>query len=435
VNRASGLVLAAFGAATVAIEQQAPAATALDWIRPASTMQQWQITPVHNTETGAPAALSFASKTETSLVYGAAVGTLNVNVLSGTGSAAATPAVTVTLSIQGPGGYLYKTTAASSNGLATFNLSGLLLKPIGTYALSASATGLIGSTATLTVTKATLKIAAVNATRAYGAANSAFAYTVTGFVDGDTRSVLAGSPELSTTAIAASAPGNYPIAVEAGTLSAANYNFTFTAGVLTVTPATTATVLSASATTVYPGKSVTLTATVTAAGKPATAGTVTFLNGKTVLGSGSLSSAGTAKLTIASLAAGTNEITADYAGNGNFDASKSSALAITQPDFSIAAASTSIKVSAGSSASVALTLTPAGGYAGAIKMSCTSTLAGVACAFNPAAYTASGSNAALKGTVTLAASSAASGTGTVTITAAGASGPVTQTVKLAVSVP
>jgi len=435
VNRSSGLVLGVSAGSAVAIEQQAPAATTLDWITPASAMQQWQIVPVHITETDAPAALSFASNTETSLVYGAAIGSLRVNVLSGTGSAATTPAVTVALTIQGPGGYSYKTSAASSNGVATFNLSSVIPKPTGTFTLSVSATGLIGSTASLTVTKATLKVAAVNATRAYGAVNPAFSYTVTGFVDGDTRSVLAGSPALSSTAIATSAPGSYPIAVRAGTLSAANYSLTFVAGVLTVAPATTATALSTSAATVYPGKSAILTASVTDAGKPVTAGTVTFLDGKTVLGTGSLSATGTAKLTTGALTAGANEITADYAGNADFDASKSSTLTVTQPDFSIAASSTSVKVSDGSNASVGLTLTPVGGYVGAIKMSCTSGLAGVTCAFTPAAYTASGSDAVLKGTVTLSASSAASGSGSVTIIAAGASGPVTQTIKLAVSVP
>lgn len=434
VNRSSGLVLGASGTSTVAIEQQAPAATTLDWITPVNALQQWQIVPVHITETGAPAALGFATNTPTSLIYGTPVGTLHVNVVSETGVAVTTPAVTVMLTVQGPDGYLYKTGATSSNGIATFGLTGLIPKPIGTYTISASANGLIGTTATLTVTKAVLKIAAANSTRAYGAVNPTFAYTVTGFVDGDTRSVLAGAPVLSTSAAATSAPGNYPIAIAAGTLSAVNYTFTFGAGVLTVTPATTATALSTSATSVYPGKSIVLTATVTDAGEPVTAGIVTFFDGQTVLGTGTLSTAGMAILTTASLVAGANELTADYGGNADFYVSKSSTIAIAQPDFSIAASSNSVTLSPASTVSLGLTLTPVAGYTGAITLGCSSTLTGVTCAFSPAAYSASGSNGLLKGTVTIAASSIASGSGSLTITAAGAAGPVTQTVKLALSI-
>ena len=44
---------------------------------------------------------------------------------------------------------------------------------------------------------------------------------------------------MTTTADASSAVGSYPIAVDAGTLAAANYTFTtFNSGTLTVNPAT-----------------------------------------------------------------------------------------------------------------------------------------------------------------------------------------------------
>ena len=90
---------------------------------------------------------------------------------------------------------------------------------------------------TLTVNKATLTITAANASRAYGVPNPAFAYVPTGFVNGDTSSVLSGTPSLTTTATTSSAPGTYPITAAAGTLTAANYSFTFAAGTLTVTTA------------------------------------------------------------------------------------------------------------------------------------------------------------------------------------------------------
>ena len=93
----------------------------------------------------------------------------------------------------------------------------------------------------LTVTKAHLKLTAGNLSRPYNTANPQLTYSLSGFVNGDTASVIGGSPVLSTTAIAGSPPGNYPITVGVGTLGAANYDFlstNFVNGTLTVTKAT-----------------------------------------------------------------------------------------------------------------------------------------------------------------------------------------------------
>jgi hypothetical protein len=92
-------------------------------------------------------------------------------------------------------------------------------------------------TVTLTVNPAVLTVTAGNATRIYGAANPAFTYSITGFVNNDPTSVVSGTPTLSTTATAASAPGNYPITVDVTPLSAANYTFQAVSGTLTVTAA------------------------------------------------------------------------------------------------------------------------------------------------------------------------------------------------------
>ncbi|MEI8036851.1 MAG: MBG domain-containing protein [Verrucomicrobiota bacterium] len=72
------------------------------------------------------------------------------------------------------------------------------------------------------------------------------------------------------------------------------------------------------------GTSVTLSATVTGA-----TGTVTFLEGITVLGSGSLNGSGVATCVTSALALGDHSITAAYAGDATFAASDSSALAYT----------------------------------------------------------------------------------------------------------
>ena len=88
-----------------------------------------------------------------------------------------------------------------------------------------------------------------------------------------------------------------------------------------MTAAATTTALSAPGSANY-GASVALTATVTsAAGVPG--GTVTFYNGSTPVGVGTLNGSGVATLNTAALPAGSDTITASYAALGNFAASTS----------------------------------------------------------------------------------------------------------------
>jgi predicted secreted protein len=58
-------------------------------------------------------------------------------------------------------------------------------------------------------------------------------------------------------------------------------------------------------------------------------GTVTFKKGAKVLGTASVGANGVAVVTISTLKAGTNSITADYAGDASDNASKSSAVTVT----------------------------------------------------------------------------------------------------------
>ena len=83
------------------------------------------------------------------------------------------------------------------------------------------------STGTYTqgVSKAHLTLTADPQSKAYGAAVPALTYRISGFVNGDTSSVVSGTPGLSTSGVSSSPVGAYPITVSAGTLSAANYDF------------------------------------------------------------------------------------------------------------------------------------------------------------------------------------------------------------------
>jgi hypothetical protein len=90
---------------------------------------------------------------------------------------------------------------------------------------------------TLQINKATLTVTANNASRTYGVANPTFSASYGGFVNGETfGTAVTGSPSLTTTATASSLPGSYPIVAAQGTLSAANYAFSFVNGTLTMTP-------------------------------------------------------------------------------------------------------------------------------------------------------------------------------------------------------
>ena len=90
---------------------------------------------------------------------------------------------------------------------------------------------------TANITPALLTVVAEDTAAVYGQANPAFTDTITGFVNGDTASVVSGSASLSTAATAGSGVGAYAIAAAQGSLAAANYTFAFQSGTLTVTTA------------------------------------------------------------------------------------------------------------------------------------------------------------------------------------------------------
>jgi trimeric autotransporter adhesin len=96
------------------------------------------------------------------------------------------------------------------------------------------------ATKQLIVEKAALNIKADNKSRFEQLANPPLTITYTGFVLGQTNSVLITQPSITTTAIMSSAPGVYPITVSGAT--AANYTITHTNGTLTIVAKTNQTI-------------------------------------------------------------------------------------------------------------------------------------------------------------------------------------------------
>ncbi len=88
-----------------------------------------------------------------------------------------------------------------------------------------------------------------------------------------------------------------------------------------IAQASTATSVSSSPNPSNSGQSVTFTATVTPTSGSGPTGTVTFKDGSTTLGTGTLNGSGVATFATSSLSAGTHPITATYGGDGNFNTS------------------------------------------------------------------------------------------------------------------
>lgn len=94
------------------------------------------------------------------------------------------------------------------------------------------------ATEVITAAPAILTVTANNSSVTYGGGlPSSFAYTITGFVDGDTNTVVQGAPSFSSNAAATSPVGTYAIVPGYGTLATANYNFVFVSGTLSITSA------------------------------------------------------------------------------------------------------------------------------------------------------------------------------------------------------
>jgi hypothetical protein len=248
------------------------------------------------------------------------------------------------------------------------------------------------TTSSITVQQAPLTITANNATRVYGAANPAFAGIVSAAANGDSF-----TESFVTAATATSPAGSYAIVPTAVGAHLADYAVTTVNGTLTVTAAATTTTLASSAGAITGGQSVTFTAMVASSGGTPT-GMVTFYNGTTSIGTGTLNSSGVATLTIGTLAAGGNPaFTASYGATPDYAASVSPTVFVTvavaiPSSFTMVAAPASLSIPQGQTGKTALQLIPAGGFSGTVTFRCSNLPANAVCAFVQNSVTLSGNN-------------------------------------------
>ncbi|HUJ95496.1 MAG TPA: FG-GAP-like repeat-containing protein [Terriglobales bacterium] len=155
------------------------------------------------------------------------------------------------------------------------------------------------------------------------------------------------------------------------------------------------------------GQPVTLTATVGGSARVAPTGTVTFTDGGTVVGSGSVDGNGDATLVLPALTAGTHVFQASYSGDTNFLASTSSTLTQTvtgaTPDYTLAATPASATIQPGGQAVFSIQATPSGGFTGTVNFSCGTLPEGVTCEFVPSSVSLASGPATVQLTVSAAA--------------------------------
>jgi hypothetical protein len=182
---------------------------------------------------------------------------------------------------------------------------------------------------TLMVTPVALVVTADNQAKVYGTSLPTLTASYSGFVNGDTSASLTTQPALSTTATTSSPVATYPITAS-GAVDA-DYMISYVAGTLTISKATTGTLVISSQNPTVLGTLITFTATVSdsssgSAGAPS--GMVTLKDGATTIGTPTLSGIGptTATPQISSLSVGSHTITVVYGGDGNFVGSTSPAL-------------------------------------------------------------------------------------------------------------
>jgi sugar lactone lactonase YvrE len=252
---------------------------------------------------------------------------------------------------------------------------------------------LVSGVYVLNVMPAAITAVANGVNLSYGQSIPTLTGSLTGVLAQDAGKVTA---VYTTAASSSSAPGSYPIAVSLSGASAADYTLSLGTGSGTVTigKAAAQITLAPNVGTVTYGATVMLTASVafTATVSPPT-GTVAFMDGANLLGTGNLS-AGTSTFTTTSLAVGSHSITAVYSGDANFVSIASAAISASILDFALSASSVTYSggstnaVVPGGSAAFSVSITPTAGTAfpAVAVLSVSGLPAGVTATLNAAAW-------------------------------------------------
>ena len=358
----------------------------------------------------------------TNVPYGStATVTATVSLPGGTGS----PTGTVSAAIQGVTGAVYTATLSpnAGTGSATANIVISVPPPPGPYTVQVTCAGntnfqcqtpvnltintVKGTSMTSLSVSPTAPQAGLPTTLTAtlsSAGNGTAAYIFTGtviFFDGATT--IGTSPVASNQATAVvTLSGNKVHALTA--VYSGDVNWTgSTSAAVTVTPTIVPSVITVSSNlnNALAGGNVTLRATVSSAATTLSAptGSVVFFdnfNGSiTTLGTSVLASTGlgtsVAVLSTTGLTAGTHNVFATYAGDGNYSASTSATASVTLSDFQLTLIPQTLTITRGQNGQVGIIASPVGGFSGTLNFGCTPP-AGyeMGCSFSPASLVGSG---------------------------------------------
>ncbi len=317
------------------------------------------------------------------------------------------------------------TYAAAVTGVPVYSTTATVTSPVGTYPVSI--TGGLSSAnysiafvnGILTVSKGTPSVTAASsqnpstpaASVTFTATLSAGATGTVTFMDGTTAmgavTVSNGTASFATTTLSV---GTHSITAVYG--GDANYNGVTSPALAQVVNKTATIVTVASSRNPAPaGTSITFTATVPAGAT----GTVQFLDGTTVLGTGTVSG-GTASFSTTTLSVGTHSITAVYSSDATYSGATSSAVSqvITQavstlpPTFAVASTTGPQLIPPGASASYSITVTPVNGaFNNVVTLTATNLPLGSSYTFAPTTLTPGSAGATSTFTVSVPKQSAA----------------------------
>ncbi len=292
----------------------------------------------------------------------------------------------ITAILTGPNGFSRTVTGTAVSGVVTLDLSGLTPTAAGSYTLSVTGSGTTATSTTITVAAAAQTVTLPEVpSSTFGTGAIAFpstssaglpiTYTVTG------PAMMNGSSLTIT--------GAGTITVTATQVGDASHSPLVTSTTIVIAKAASSTKLSTSGGVATSGSPVILTAQVTSTvGTPS--GSVTFLDGSTVLGTVPVTAAGTATLSLSTLPTGVLSLTASYGGDNNYLSSGSTSTVAQVEDFAIAptAGTPSVAVVPGASVNFSLALTPAtGGFLSSITLTATGLPPGATYSFSPATVT------------------------------------------------
>ncbi len=293
--------------------------------------------------------------------------------------------------------------AVALNGAGQAILAGVTLAGAGTHTITANYAGVSGSfLASSNTTTVQVSAGPIAPTIEWTAPDGGITYgaTLSGIlnasaVSGSTpvagtftyTATLAGGSAVAVTAATVLAAGSYTLTAAFTPTDPSTYASTSASISLAVAKATPAVALTSSAASVGVGTAVTFTATVSfSAGTPS--GSVSFYDGTTLLGSGTLAQ-GVAAYTTTGLPAGALSITAVYGGDTNF--STLTSVAFTESvmsDFTVTAPATPVTIAPGGSVMVNITVPPLGGaFDNVVTLSATGLPPGAAATFNPPTVT------------------------------------------------